>query len=336
MTRTKTSDIEPVRILLVGAGQFGRVHANRIRHARPGCQVVGVCDPSSPDALADLGVPGWRLLPAALAATDPDLVSVVTPTWTHRALTEEVVAAGYRVLVEKPVAMNPDEGAALAAAVARHDGWVDVVSQRRFQEGTRRLQQCVAGGELGTISSATGTAAGWREPEYFAAPWRGQGERGGGNFMNQGMHLLDLLVWLFGAPVRTASFVRPHRQPGTDIDEVCVGIVDFERGAMATVESSLVANPGEPFRIEVRGDRGAAVLTDSQLVVTWADPARPQEVIRSCVAAQALTNQYSAIATAIHQGGPPTVGVPAASLALDLAWHLSRPDGATGWVDAPA
>lgn len=319
-------------VLIVGGGSYGRVHAERILADGSGCHVVGVCDPEDPEGLADLGIQGWRDLEHAIRATRPGLVSVVTPTWTHAAVAETAMAAGCRVLVEKPVAMNPQEAVSLAKACAEHGGWVDVVSQRRFQEGSRHLHECIAAGTLGTVSSAVGSCVGWRGPEYYEATWRGQRSLGGGNLLNQGMHLLDLMVWVFGPVRRSESFHRPNRHPGTDIDEACVGIVEFAQGVLAVVDSSLVARPGEPFRLEVRGDAGTAVLTDEGLALTLADAASGVRRTTSCDTAQALTNQYSEVASAIGRGGAPTVGIASARATLELAWQLSTPrdDGEAG------
>lgn len=312
-----------VGILLVGARGFGAVHARQIA-AAPEVRLVGVCDQSLPE---DLPVPGWTDLDRAMAESEADVVSVVTPTSTHLGLVSQVLRAGRRVVVEKPVVANPDEAAELAALQKQLGGWVDVISQRRFQEGPQRLAELLAAGELGHIATLNCSSTVWRDAAYFDSPWHGVRARGGGNLLNHGMHLVDLVIWLLGSPVSATGLAAPSRFDGVDIDESCVAAMRFASGTLGVLEASLAARQAEPFRIELRGHAGAAVLTNTRLVVTAADGTRT--VTESCDTSEALGRQYTGIAQRIACDGEPTVGLAAAAEALGLAWQLSA-------VPAPA
>ncbi len=307
-----------VRILLVGSSGYGAVHARQIELA-PGCALIGTFDLRTHD-VSDVRGDVWPDLEEVVDRSDSDLVAVATPTHTHAALVTALLATGRRVLVEKPIVADPGDAHALLAAA--EGGWLDVVSQRRFQEGPARLRELLTSQRLGRVSTVNCTGATWREADYFRG-WRGSNAHGGGNLLNHGMHAVDLLVWLFGAPVESKGIRTASRYPGVDVAESCVGVVRFAAGVLATIEMTLAAQPGEPLRIEVRGDAAGAVLYDRDLVVSAPD-GDPIETVRSCDTAAALSRQYAEVARRIRDGRGPAVGPDAAITALELAWRIER------------
>lgn len=309
--------MDDIDILLVGARGFGAVHARQIVET-PGCRLLGVVDQQLPQ---DLEVRGWTDLDRALDECDADLVSIATPTSTHLDLVSSVLRSGRRVVVEKPVVTNPDEAAELAALQDELGGWVDVISQRRFQEGPRRLGALLEAGDLGHVATLNCTSAVWRDASYFESPWHGVRARGGGNLLNHGMHLVDLVLWLLGSPVAATGLTAPSRFDGVDIEESCVAAMRFASGTLGVLEASLATRQVEPFRLELRGDAGGAVLTDRRLIVTTAGGVQAET--RSCDSDVALGRQYAEIARRLSSDGEPTVGLDSASAALELAWELS-------------
>ena len=116
------------RVGVVGLGHLGSHHARA--WGRLGTvEVVGGYDPSaaaSERAERDLGIPVFPSLEALLERTD--LVSVATSTPAHAAVAEAALARGIHVLVEKPMAATPDEGARMLAS-ARDAGRALYVGQ---------------------------------------------------------------------------------------------------------------------------------------------------------------------------------------------------------------
>jgi predicted dehydrogenase len=102
-----------IRVLVVGLGTIARTHL-AVLDRRPDVDVVGGVDPGRPEA----PFPVFGALDEALAAGEPDLVVVATPTDTHVDLVDELLTrTGALVLSEKPLART---GAALAGLEARH------------------------------------------------------------------------------------------------------------------------------------------------------------------------------------------------------------------------
>jgi predicted dehydrogenase len=98
------------------------------------------------------------------------------------------------------------------------------IFQRRFFPAAQRVKAAIDAGHIGRITTAECIAHLGRDRAYFArAAWRGTwvGE-GGGAWMNQAIHMVDLLQWMVGEPrsiQRSASGSRCTACP--DIHSVC-------------------------------------------------------------------------------------------------------------------
>ena len=167
-------------------------------------------------------------LAAMLADPDIDAVYVATPTFLHASQALAALAAGKRVLVEKPLARTPAECDALIAA----GGTLHVAYYRRFWPKWQAIRDEVGNGRLGDIVSATvnvrtGPAGGWRDDPAQAGR--------AGNLGDIGCHRLDLLCWLIGPPA-APRLLRADGWPLADFLEI-----EWEAATGARVGVSLVS-----------------------------------------------------------------------------------------------
>lgn len=152
-----------IRAAIVGAGLMGRWHAYYA--ARTGVQIVAVADVNHDQARAlQRKYPRATVfadLPAALAATQPDVVHICTPLTTHLPLAEVALMAGCHVLVEKPLAATQAETERLLASARLAGRQVWAVHQFPFQRGVRRVRASLSRlGELVHVTYRTCSAGG--------------------------------------------------------------------------------------------------------------------------------------------------------------------------------
>ena len=107
---------------------------------------------------------------------------------------------------------------------------------------------------------ATAQVKWYRPPEYYrGSRWRGtQSLDGGGALMNQGVHTVDLLLWLFG-PVRRVFGRTATLRHQIEVEDTAVAVLEFENGALGTLEAATSAYPGYPRRLELTGSQGTLV-----------------------------------------------------------------------------
>ena len=193
-----------LRVGVIGCGLIGR---KRIEALTAEDELVG-----SYDVEPELGTCASV---DALLALAPDVVIVAT---THDALADASIAAleaGAHVLVEKPAGVSRAQIDAIAAAARRAGRLVKVGFNHRFHPGIARAVAEARSGAHGEILNVRaryghGGRLGY-EREWRADPARS----GGGELVDQGMHLLDLAHWLLGelplhsALLRTAYWDMP-------------------------------------------------------------------------------------------------------------------------------
>ena len=123
----------------------------------------------------------------------------------------------------------------------------------------------------------------YRPPEYYAnSQWRGTlALDGGGALINQGIHTIDLLLWLLGDVVRvqarTATLL--HK---IEAEDTAVATLEFASGALGIFHATTAAYPGYPRRVEISGTEGTVILEHDRIIAVDLRNARcPSHRIRS-------------------------------------------------------
>jgi UDP-N-acetyl-2-amino-2-deoxyglucuronate dehydrogenase len=256
---------------IIGSGNISGTHA-RAASAIPGVAVTAVYGRNSErvERLAnEHGARGYTDLDRFLQHRPMDIVAIGTPSGLHA--THGIAAAerGLHVIVEKPIDVTVARANALVAAADAGHVKLGVFFQDRFAPGVRALKRLVDDGTLGRPILASARVKWFRPPEYYAASsWRGtRALDGGGALMNQGVHTVDLLLWLLG-PVRRVFARTAAALHEIEVEDTAVAVLEFESGALATLEATTAAFPGYPRRIELSGTNGTAIIEDDRLVAT--------------------------------------------------------------------
>lgn len=252
---------------IVGTGSVADFHVTAINHT-PNAHLVAVVhyDPKQFAAIAArFGVPCLSF-EAALKHSDIHALSLCTPNGQHAEQTIAAAKAGKHVMVEKPLALNPADADAMIAACEQANVTLAVMLQRRGEVLFQKVQQAVAAGDLGALRMGLISMPYFRGDAYYQqAAWRGTWALdGGGVLINQGIHLLDLLVWYFGDPVNV------HAHGGTlehtiEVEDTLVGVLEFASGAKATITATTTAAPGFAHRLELYGDKGGIQIEGEQV-----------------------------------------------------------------------
>jgi predicted dehydrogenase len=315
-----------MRFAIMGAGAIGTVHARLIDALDDELVAVVDTDLDRAGQLADQY--GARAVPDAASAYDEvDAVSICLPSALHADAAIEALRAGKHVLVEKPVDITLAAADRLIAAQRETGLTVSVISQRRFQEPVARIKHAVDSGALGRITSGIVESAFYRPQSYYDGDgWRGTlAIDGGGALMNQGIHALDLLVWMLGRPVSVSAQTGQLAHENIEVEDVAAATITFESGAIGLLLASTAAYPGRPVRLSVHGDQGTAVMDDDRLtVLTGTEHLGEQSSTQ-----QAHLAQYRDFVDAVREGRPPAVTLEAArrSLATVLAVYESAREG---------
>jgi predicted dehydrogenase len=224
----------PLRVGIVGAGLIGRKRAAALRSED---LLIGATDLRADATAALVGEFGGVACAevAELLALAPDVVVVAV---SHDALaehTEASLAAGAHVLVEKPAGLGSAEVEGLQAAAARAQRLVKVGFNHRFHPGIARAATEVHSGEHGDLMHLRARYGHGGRPGYDRE-WRADPARsGGGELIDQGMHLLDLSHWLAGPLPLHCALLRTQfwDMPVEDNAALILGASDAQQGPWA-------------------------------------------------------------------------------------------------------
>lgn len=123
---------KPIRVAVVGVGDFGRNHV-RVWREMPGVTLVGIVDINLDRAKAVAAEFGTQALPDMSAlAGNVDAVSLAVPTIEHARIGTRLLEQGIDLLVEKPIAASLEEADALIAAAERNARILQVGHLERF------------------------------------------------------------------------------------------------------------------------------------------------------------------------------------------------------------
>jgi predicted dehydrogenase len=259
----------------VGCGNITDTHVRAAREAGLGIAAFHGRDPAKAAALAGrYGGRAYERYEDFLRHRPLDLVVIGTPSALHA---EQGIAAaerGLHVLVEKPIDVTVASGEALVAAAERAGVRLAVLFQDRLKPDLVRLKRFVDDGGLGRPLLASARVKWHRPPEYYSgSSWRGRRALdGGAALINQGVHTVDLLLWLLGDVARVKGLAATTLH-AIESEDVALSLLEFASGAVATLEATTAAWPGYPRRVELTGTEGTVVV-EGDLVV-GADLRRP-------------------------------------------------------------
>jgi predicted dehydrogenase len=195
-----------------------------------------------------------------------DAVSICTPSGFHAEPALAAFEAGKHVLVEKPMEITLEKADQMIAAAERTDRRLGVIFQNRFNPAAQYLKAAVDAGKLGQLTLGEASLKWYRPPDYFrSAGWRGTWALdGGGALMNQGIHFVDLLLWVMG-PVQSVTAYADTLLHSIEVEDTVVASLRFQSGALGVMEATTTAFPGLSDRLEIVGTQGSVCIESGQL-----------------------------------------------------------------------
>jgi predicted dehydrogenase len=258
-----------INIGIVGAGNISGTHA-RAASEISGVKVVAVFGRNGLKTVELANQ--YRATPysdfeAFLNHRPMDIVAIGSPSGLHARQGIAAAVHGLHVLVEKPIDITLRDADALIEACQSADVKLGVFFQDRVKPDIVRLKQFIDTGRLGKLFLATAHVKWYRPPAYYNdSRWRGTWSLdGGGALMNQGIHTVDLLIWLMGSvkKVYARAITALHK---IEVEDTVVSTLEFANGAIGTLEAATSAYPGYRRRVELTGSEGTILLEQDRVI----------------------------------------------------------------------
>jgi predicted dehydrogenase len=331
-----------LKVAIIGFGKMGILHSGILNLLVPGI-VKAVVDKSF---ILTFGVSRlirslkfYRDIGGMLKEVEPDVVYVTTPTNSHYSIVKDLLEHGVKyVFVEKPPTVNYEQLEDLIST-KKPGQMVMVGFQKRFSLTFRHAKLLLESGVIGDIVGVNSyiRSGDILEPTGRFNPLRR------GVLLDLGVHLIDLLTWLF----KIRSVIKAvSRSIYTHVDDMFIAELEADKGFRISIETSW-SNPEyrvpETY-IEVKGSQGTIWVTEDYLKVSASTehpllgnrrelilykPHYYQGVPPVNLADPEYTIENIHFLESIHEGREPVTGIEEASETMKLVDELYREVGKT-------
>lgn len=323
--RTPQSRVGRIRVGLIGAGNFAEaMHVPNLAKAGP-FELRAVASRTGADARAVAVRQG-----AAYATTDPselfsdpeiDVVLITTRHDTHASLALEALRAGKHVFVEKPLAIDPADLAAIetffadAEAAARPTPVLMTGFNRRFSPAFARVREALAG-RTTPVMAVYRMNAGYLPPTHWV-----HGPEGGGRNIGEACHIYDLFDVLTGADVASiyAHAIGSDGGQWRRNDNFAATITYRDGSVCVLIYTALGHRDHPKERMEVFAD-GKVVTLDDYRAVSFAGSRTP--AYRSVTSDKGHIEELRALASCLSIGTAWPIPLADQVLATKIAFEV--------------
>lgn len=337
---------------VIGCGVISDTHLDAIK-LLPNAEIVAVCDTREDAARAKAekyGCDYYTDLAEMLKRDDLHVVNVVVPSGLHAKLGIQCAEAGKHVICTKPIDVTLEKIDSLIAAAERNHVLVGATHQSRDYTVYKRLKQAVDEGRLGKLLYGSAIVPWFRSEEYYSDGWHGtRALDGGGALMNQGIHYVDLLLWVMGNPVKVFGLAENLGHKSIEVEDCANAVLKFENGAQGMIQGTTCTYRGYPHRLEIHGSKGNIIITGDEIQL-WDVEGEPVENNPSAgqaggsadpklgmlgEAVQAHAAQIGDLLAAIEEGRQPKLNGQEARRAVELILAIYQSSETNQVVNLP-
>lgn len=322
--------MKDLRVALVGAGNVAPSHVLGWQQTE-GAEPVAVCRRNAEkgqEFAEEYGLEFIADYEQLLQREDIDVVDILLPSGLHAEFGMQAANAGKHVIVEKPIDVTLEKADALIRECHSNKVTLGVISQYRFMDGMQKMYEVLSANKLGSLVQGDAYIKWYRPQAYYdSGAWRGTWKLdGGGPFMNQGIHFIDLLLSAMG-PVKSVVAKTKTLAHDIEVEDIGVAMVEFANGGFGVIEASTAVFPGLPARLDIHGTRGTLSIEGDTLVFLQVEGEEAQtgsDVMASGASdptdidVTPFVRQFTDIVEAIQAGRDPWVSGTEARKPLEL------------------
>jgi predicted dehydrogenase len=254
--------IEKPKIGIVGLGWIAQVFHLPVLTRFADVEIPCVCDKDKNRARAiaeKYGIPRYYYDYAhMLEKEELDAVDICTSTDAHTEIAIRSLEMKRDVFVEKPIARRYDEALMIAEAVRKSKKNLMVGMNHRFRPDTMMLRSFIENNDIGKVFYVK---AGWLKKPSSESSWLLQENlSGGGAFLDLGIVMLDLSLWMTGYPEveRVSATNYAHK---TKVEDSSVVYLTMKNGATITIEVSWNFHiESELYYCNIYGEQGSGKI----------------------------------------------------------------------------
>lgn len=267
--------MEQVRIGIIGIGNMGSSHADRIsKREVEGMVLSAVADlRQSRREWAKNNLPEtvkiYETAEDLLDCGEIDAVLVSTPHYDHPKFVMEAMKRGLHVICEKPAGVYTLQVREMNEEADQHDVVFGMMFNQRTNHIYRKMKEIVDSGRFGAIKRVNWLITDWYRTQayYNSGGWRATWDgEGGGVLLNQCPHNMDLIQWICGMPSKVQAFCHEGKWHDIEVEDDVTAYLEYPNGATGVFITSTGDAPGTN-RFEIDLEKGKIVCENDQIQV---------------------------------------------------------------------
>ena len=258
---------------IIGCGNVAHFHAQAIQ-AMPNAKLLAVYGRDQAKAkqfAAKYNCDAYHDLEQMTQLPELQIVTITTPSGAHLEPCRVAAQAGKHIICEKPVEVTTDRIKNIITVCQENNVLFSGIFNRRFFPTVAYLKQAVEKNRFGRISLCEAQIKWFRTQAYYdSGEWRGtKALDGGGALMNQGIHTIDLLLYVMGPVKRLTASTACLTHQSIEVEDTAVAILEFQNGARGVIQGSTScwSSTGHPAEVHICGDQGSVFMTDDHFRV---------------------------------------------------------------------
>jgi predicted dehydrogenase len=257
-----------IRFGIIGCGGIANTHAEALLTIK-GAKLIGICGgtPDEPkEFAAKYGIKSFNSTDELLESDEIDAVCICTPSGFHAPIAINAAQHKKHAIIEKPLALTKESAKKIIKAFKANGVTGSVISQLRFSTDIREAREMIRSGKIGKIIMANLVMKYSRSQAYYdQGNWRGTWKLdGGGALMNQGIHGVDMLLFLLGEVKNVHGYIRTLTHK-IEVEDNVAAVLEFKSGALGTIIASTSMNPAKNKYIEIHGGKGTIVIEEDMI-----------------------------------------------------------------------
>ena len=271
-----------IRYGIAGVSTAAQLHADAIFHTA-GAELVAVCPISGHAERVDtaaFGVPCLADVASLVALPDLDAVCICSPNHLHASHAVAVAEAGKHMLIEPPIALTLADADAVIASCQCAGVALGMAIPRRTEPQFLAIHTAIAEGDLGQLLYSNALLPYARLPQAPGEP----APLTGGLLFNQGLHLIDLMIWFMGDIANAQAHAASLAYPGeAEIENIFTASLQFVTGALGSIGMTNAAGASFPQRLGIYGSNAGVQIEGEHVIRAKGDllPARLSDLPNS-------------------------------------------------------
>src|SRR5699024_10731945 len=190
-----------------------------------------------------------------------NVVIIAVISGLHAKIAKQAIRHNKHIMIEKPIALSLEDVEELIQLSRKMNKKIGVCHQLRYRSFIQRIKTLFDEESFGRIYLGTAAIRLNRRNGYYTdSTWKGTWQKDGGMLINQGIHLVDLLVYLLG-DIQSAYGEIATYDYHKETEDVATGIIHFKNQAKGVVEANTITKPeNQGYYLSIFAEKGSICI----------------------------------------------------------------------------